>query len=143
MAMELRFERKIEVQFGDCDPAGLVFYPNFFAWFDGTYHAYLKHLGLPHAELCTGLEAVGTGLMDVGARFKSPATDGDMLRIQMTIAEWEERSFKADYNVTAGERPVLEGYEVRGLFQRRDGVLKAAPVAPLRALLEGRAANQD
>ena len=26
--------RTIRVQWGDCDPAGIVFYPRYFEWFD-------------------------------------------------------------------------------------------------------------
>ena len=31
--------RTIRIQWGDCDPAGIVFYPNFFRWMDAaTWH---------------------------------------------------------------------------------------------------------
>ena len=31
----------VGVSFGDCDPAGIVFYPNFFRWFDRCFHHFL------------------------------------------------------------------------------------------------------
>ena len=30
--------RVIRVQWGDCDPAGIVFYPRYFEWFDAVHH---------------------------------------------------------------------------------------------------------
>ena len=30
----LKNTRTIRIQWGDCDPAGIVFYPRYFEWFD-------------------------------------------------------------------------------------------------------------
>jgi len=62
----------VNVSFGDCDPAGIVFYPRFFAWFDATFHGFLKDLNLPHARVCKKLEITGIGIIETGAEFTSP-----------------------------------------------------------------------
>ncbi|WP_198174067.1 acyl-CoA thioesterase [Mesorhizobium xinjiangense] len=130
------FEHDIQISFGDCDPAGIVFYPNYFAWFDATYHAWLKSRGLTHASLAEAIGTAGTGLLDVGATFRSPATNGDRLRIRLSIAEWREKTFRLAYRGVIGERLVVEGFELRGVFMRdAEGRLRAGPVEPLRRLL--------
>ncbi|ANP90930.1 hypothetical protein BMW22_27065 (plasmid) [Rhizobium leguminosarum] len=53
-----------KVKFGDCDAAGIVFYPNYFAWFDPTFHSWLLPHG-GHGALVTRLGAIGIGLMQV------------------------------------------------------------------------------
>ena len=34
-----------QVSFGDCDPAGIAFYPNFYRWFDEAVHALMNQIG--------------------------------------------------------------------------------------------------
>lgn len=135
------FTFRIVVSFGDCDPAGIVFYPRYFAWFDATYHAFLGHLGLPHAELCARLGCIGTGVIESAAEFRSPATNGDMLDVAMAVDEWRERSFRLRYDIRLGDRHVLRGFEARGVFMRRGERLEAAPVGALKALVEERWAH--
>jgi acyl-CoA thioesterase FadM len=40
----LAHRSSFEVQFGDCDPAGIVFYPNYLAWFDAAFGRMLRAL---------------------------------------------------------------------------------------------------
>ena len=36
---------KITVNWGDCDPAGIVFYPNFYKWMDEAHWDYFDQIG--------------------------------------------------------------------------------------------------
>lgn len=130
------FQTSHTIRFGDCDPAGIVFYPNYLRWFDGTFHALLRSRGTGHQELCAGLGVMGMGLMEVGARFRSPATDGDLLTLSVEVGEWRERSVRFLYQGHVDGRLVLDGFEMRGLFVRKDDRLTLSPVAPLKAYLE-------
>lgn len=124
------------VSFGDCDPAGIVFYPNYYAWMDATFHGYLRNAGPGHAALCRDLGARGVGLMETGMRYRAPATDGDLLEITLDSIDWAEKSLRAGFTARVGERLIFEGFETRGLFVAdAGGRLRAAPVAPLRARL--------
>lgn len=132
------FSMTVEISFGDCDPAGIVFYPNYFRWFDATYNAFLKNHGLDQRILRDRLGTIGTGLMDVGASFRSPAQFGDSLVLHPAEIEWHARSFRIAYQGFVGDRLVVEGHELRGVFMQDGDRLKAAPVAPLRELIEAR-----
>ncbi|MEM7399723.1 MAG: acyl-CoA thioesterase [Pseudomonadota bacterium] len=110
--------RTIKITFGDCDPAGIVFYPNFFRWMDATFHEALRPYG-GHGAVSKQFEAVGIGLVDANAAFKSPARDGDILDISMTIAEWRPKLINLSYIGRTGENLVFEGWETRGLFVAR------------------------
>jgi len=123
------------VTFGDCDPAGIVFYPNYFAWFDRTFHDWLRRFG-GHAGLCTALGAVGIGLMEVNAKFRAPARDGDTLDIQFSIEGWERKALRLGYQGTISGRTVVVGAEVRGLFKATPTGIMAAEMQDLRDLLE-------
>ena len=139
--IEIVHDNAIPVSFGDCDPAGIVYYPNHFRWFDATFHALLFRHGSGHAAICAGLGAIGLGLIDVGATFRSPAVDGDRLDLAARIVEWNARTFRLAYRGLIGGRLVVEGFELRGVFLRDGERLRAGEVAPLRAILEAGAAG--
>lgn len=126
----------IDIAFGDCDPAQIVYYPNFYRWFDSTYHSFLVGRGLGHKMLSQKLDCLGTGLIDSGAQFRATATAGDRLTMTMTFESWSEKTMRLTYVGTVNERLTVEGFEVRGLFKFIDGKLRAAPIAPFRELLD-------
>lgn len=132
------FEHPFDVAWGHCDPAGIIFYPNYFHWFDDTFHAFLKSRDLDQRILGDKLGTMGTGLIDAGANFKAPITYGDRLVMQLEFEAWEKKTFHLCYTGRCNNRTVVIGHEVRGLFMRdaETGIIKAASIAPLRALLE-------
>ncbi|MEM1381844.1 MAG: acyl-CoA thioesterase [Pseudomonadota bacterium] len=125
----------IDITFGDCDPAGIVFYPNAFRWMDAAFHNLLRNFG-GHAELCRTLGAIGLGLIDVSARFRHPMRDGDQLLLTIEVADWSTRAFSLGYIGTVDGTLAFEGREVRALFVQSDDGLRAADVAPLKSRLE-------
>ena len=74
------FRTEFIVEWGDCDEAGIVFYPNYFYWFDCTFQRLLRERKLGQRELKRRFGVV-TPLVDVGARFLGPATHDDVLRV--------------------------------------------------------------
>lgn len=131
------FTLPVQISFGHCDPAGIVFYPNYFRWFDRCFHTYLLDRVGGHRTLCRDLNARGIGLMDVGADFPSPALDGDLMELQMRILDWGRKTLKLGYRGVIGDRTVVEGFELRCLFVEQDGRMRAGDMAPLRAALGG------
>lgn len=107
------YRRRLVVEWGDCDPARIVFYPNYFAWFDEMTLGMFADRGLPLVELQQGRGMLGLPLVDARASFRSPASYGDMLDAEAEIAEWRRTSFKVAHRMSLAGRPVLEGEEVR------------------------------
>lgn len=131
------------VEFGDCDPAGIVWYPNFFGWMDAASRHFFAECGVPRWEETTKtLGVIGTPLVDTKSRFINTASYGDTLHIAVAVREWREKSFVQSYRVTRndpqGETLILEAEDVR-IFggKRPDGRLRALPIPPeIRALCE-------
>lgn len=128
-------ELKIPVSFGDCDPAGIVYYPNFYRWFDRTFHNWLRTMG-GHAALCERLGLVGIGLMETNARFRRPVRDGDDLRLTMEIERWGNKTLHLGYSGWVNDIEVLEGTEVRGLFKPVETGIVAEKMSAFRDLVE-------
>lgn len=132
------FKIDVQISFGHCDAAGIVFYPNYFRWFDRCFHTFLLKRAGGHKALCEQLGARGIGLMDATARFVSPALDGDLLQIEMRLDKWEQKRLSIAYTGHVGDRVVVKGQELRGLFLPDGDRLKAGDMTPLRAALEMR-----
>lgn len=139
------FERRITVEWGDCDEAGIVFYPNYFYWFDCTYQAWLRQVGLSQRVLRQEYGAV-TPLVDVGAHFRAPVAYDRDIRIGVRVAQWVERRFKLEYEVfNMDGLMVATGHEWRAWARvLPEGRLKGEPIAAgFRQRLEGAPRDAD
>ncbi len=131
------------VEFGDCDPARIVWFPNFFRWIDAASRHFFLQCGVPpwhETEKASGL--IGTPLVDTHARFIKTASYGDTLQIHAHVAEWREKSFVQRYqikreNADGAVDLIMECDEVR-IFaaHRQDGKgIRAIPIpADIKAL---------
>lgn len=129
----------VRVEFGDCDPAGIVWFPNFFRWIDAASRHFFAECGVPRWEETTEtLGVIGTPLVDTHTRFVKAASYGDTLQIAVRVKEWREKSFVQTYRVTRGEELILECEEVRIFGARREGSgIRAVQIPPsIRVLCE-------
>ncbi len=126
---------ELRVSFGDCDPAGIAFYPNFYSWFDRTFHDWLWTFG-GHDALCRRVGAIGMGLMDASARFFRPVKNGDRLTVSLAVEEWQSRALKLSYEVRVGETLMATGRETRGLFVQTENGMIAGTLDQIRELTD-------
>ena len=104
----------VTVDFGDCDPAGIVFFPNFFRWIDASSRHFFTDAGVPswrELEKTTGV--IGTPLVSTSADFKAPATYGEQIEVHTSIEEWKRKSFVMRHVIRRGETVLCEAREVR------------------------------
>src|SRR5262245_20481705 len=70
--------RQVTVEWGHCDPAGIVFNSRFFEYFDTSSWALFEAaLGVPPPKLGVTFDIVGIPLVNAGARFMAPVRFGD------------------------------------------------------------------
>lgn len=109
----------VQVQFGDCDPAGIVFYPNFLRWMDAASLSFFAQCGLPPwRELAKTRGIVGTPLLEVHARFVRPATYGESLTLHTSVETWRDKTFIQNHRVMRGDELICEGSETRAFVTR-------------------------
>ena len=123
---------RVDVTFGDCDPAGIVFFPNFSRWMDAASLNFFMDCGLPPwRELVKTRGIVGTPLLEIHTKFIQAVTYGETITIATWIEEWRDKVFVQMHRVTRGDDLICEGREVRA-FVRRDADnpdrLRAIPV---------------
>jgi len=124
------FKTTVMIEWGDCDEAGIVFYPNYFYWFDSAFQRFLRAHGLSQREIRKRFGTV-TPIVQAHADFKAPARYDDELDIRVTIRGDGERRFRIDYHLESGGKVIATGHEVRAWAKvAADGGLKGAPVDP-------------
>ena len=106
-------QRNILIEWGDCDPAGIVFYPRYFAWFDAATAGLFAAAGLPKPQMIERYNLVGIPLVDTRARFIVPSKFGDEVRIESTITEFRRSSFAVRHQLFRGATLAVEGFETR------------------------------
>jgi 4-hydroxybenzoyl-CoA thioesterase len=113
-------ERLIRVQWGDCDPAGIVFYPRYFEWFDAsTILLFEKATGLTKIKMLEKYGGAGLALLEARAVFKVASQFGDDLTVESRVTEFRRTTFFVHHRVMRGDVLALEGFETR-LWTVRD-----------------------
>lgn len=118
------FVSEIKIEWAHCDAAGIVFYPNFYTWFDqGTERLFAAN-GLSYAELDGDFGISGMPLLETGAQYKNACKLGDNVTMTTWVDAWEGKTFVIKHRIMhADGSEALEG------FERRILVVKA-PEAP-------------
>ena len=120
----------VKVMFGDCDPAGIVFFPNFSKWMDASSLHFFMTCGVPPwRELVKTTGIIGTPLLEIHTRFVRPATYGDALQVRTSVETWSAKTFVQHHQVSKGDQLVCEGRETRAFCVHPEGGrLQAIPV---------------
>ena len=106
-------KRDILVEWGHCDPAGIVFNPRFFEWFDFCTAGLFALVGLPKPQMLKRYGIVGIPLVETRAKFISPAKFGDTVTIESHIASFGRSSFEVEHRLINGGALAVEGNETR------------------------------
>jgi 4-hydroxybenzoyl-CoA thioesterase len=103
------------IEWGECDPAGIVFYPRFFAMFDNaTTLLFSAALGMTKYQLLSKYDCTGYPMVDTRARFLVPARFGDDVTIETTVTEIKRSSFQIVHHLKKADGALgVEGFETR------------------------------
>ena len=123
---------RVDVHFGDCDPAGIVFFPNFSRWMDQASLAFFMACGLPPwRELVKTRGIVGTPLLEIHTKFFKAVTYGQTIEVHTSIEHWEAKTFRHRHQVFCKGELMCEGSEVRAFVTRdpnNPDRIKAIPI---------------
>lgn len=129
----------VKVEWGDCDGARIVFYPNFFRWMDAAAWAFFAGQGLDPAGLLARHGHRGFPLVDARATFRKAARFGDTLEIETTLARWGGKSLELRHIFRNAGAVAVEGRETRiwGVSDPNDPErLRAGTIPPeIKALI--------
>jgi len=123
---------EVKVIFGDCDHAGIVFFPNFSKWMDASSQHYFMECGIPPwRELAKTTGIIGTPLLEIHTKFMRTATYGETLQVHTSVEEWRDKVFIQKHVIQRGDTVLCEGRETRAFVIHPPGEpdrIKAIPV---------------
>jgi YbgC/YbaW family acyl-CoA thioester hydrolase len=88
---------RCEVRWGDCDPAGIIFYPTYFRWMDAAAWALWDSVGYSAKRMKAEHRAMP--LVSAECRFIAPAQQGDRCEVRSRIARFGGKSFVLAHDV--------------------------------------------
>lgn len=80
-----RFARERLIRFGDCDPAGIVFFPQYLVMFVGLIEDFVgEGLGIPYASLI-GPRRTGLPTVSLSCEFRHPSLMGERVSLGLRV----------------------------------------------------------
>lgn len=124
--------RAVTIEWGDCDPAGIVFYPRYFAMFDASTAALFQAaLGMPKIAWTARFGMLGIPMVDTRAKFHIPGVYGDEVVIESRIAAFRRSSFDVVHRLLKQDGALgVEGFETRvwTVREAEGGRIRSAPI---------------
>jgi len=130
---KLKNRKTIHIEWGDCDPAQIVYFPRYFFYFDGCTTALFKKAGLSKRELIKRYKIVGIPLVDVRASFMRPSRLSDSVTIESEITEWRRSSFCVRHRLFNKGKLAVKCIEVRvwaALSEGDPDKIESKPIPP-------------
>jgi 4-hydroxybenzoyl-CoA thioesterase len=98
-----RFERPRHIRFAHCDPAGIVFYPQYLVMFNGLVEDWITDgLGIPYPELI-GSRRIGLPTVSLHCEFKAVSRMGDDVTLGLQVEAIGNRSLTLQLDCVSGD----------------------------------------
>ena len=123
--------RTLRIEWGQCDPAGIVFYPQYLIIFDTSTGWLFERTVLTPLAMRKKYGIVGIPIVEVGARFLVPCRFDDEVIVESEVSEWGRSSFTVRHRILKEGKLALEGFEKRvwaAPDPERPGAIQAQPV---------------
>ncbi|RYG11037.1 MAG: acyl-CoA thioesterase [Burkholderiales bacterium] len=93
----MKFSTAKQIRFHHCDPAGIVFYPQFFYLLHEAQEDFLAHIGFPEHEMIRS--GFGVPIVDLQTQFMGMCRNGEQIRIDLTLWKLGNASLGMDYAI--------------------------------------------
>jgi 4-hydroxybenzoyl-CoA thioesterase len=90
-ALAAEFRRERLIRFSDCDPAGIVFYPQYFVMFNGLVEDWVNAMGIGYHRLIAE-QRVGLPTVRIEADFRAVSRFGDKVSLVLVVERLGARS---------------------------------------------------
>jgi 4-hydroxybenzoyl-CoA thioesterase len=103
----------VQVGWGDCDPLGIVYNPNYFDWFDRSFHALLAKVGFNSRNLLRDFGVDGLPLVETNVKFRAPCTYDEEIVVVSEVLKVHRCAFDLRHNILNGDKLAVEAVETR------------------------------
>ena len=110
----LTYRRQLTIAWAHCDPAGIVFNPRFFEFFDAnTWLLFEMALGVKPQNLASTFGIWSIPLVDASANFIKPSKFGDTVEVASRVSAFRRSSFTVEHRILNRGEIAVEGEEIR------------------------------
>jgi len=102
----LTFERERPIRFSDCDPAGIVFYPQYFVMFNGLVEDWFDDGLQIGYERFVAQRRIGLPTVRLEADFRGVSHFGDKVKLALAVERVGERSLTLQLQCLGAEGDV-------------------------------------
>ncbi|MEJ7931296.1 thioesterase family protein [Ramlibacter sp. AN1015] len=95
-----RFTTQRRIRFSDCDPAGIVFYPQYFVLFNGVVEDWVDAMGVGFSNL-VGCRRIGLPTVRLEADFTAISRFGDEVSMTLEVVRLGQRSITLELRCDA------------------------------------------
>jgi len=96
----MNFSTRIVVNFGDTDPAGLVYFPNIFHYCHIAMERCFEEICGISYHLLIDQHRIGFPTAKISSEFKSPLRYGDLIDVQVNVSSVGNKSLSLSYRIT-------------------------------------------
>jgi 4-hydroxybenzoyl-CoA thioesterase len=108
------FQRERLIRFSDCDPAGIVFYPQYFVMFNGLVEDWFgEALGVPYADVLMR-RRIGLPTVRVEADFRAVSRLGDRVALSLGVERLGGRSLALELRCASAGAAAGAGADAAG-----------------------------
>ncbi len=126
--------RTTRIEWGDSDPAGIIFYARYFDIFDVSTTVLLElALGMKKIDYLKAYDFLGHPLVETRARFRLPTRFGDEVAVETTVVACGRSSLKIEHKLSNAGALAVEGSETRVWVGRDPNDAKGIKSRPIPA----------
>lgn len=106
--------RTYRIEWGHCDPAGIVYAPRFFEMFgESTIILFERALGIPKREMLKRGGVAGFPAVQLSAEFLDPVFYGEEVLLEAAAPQFGQSSFVVSHRLRRGDTICVTGTEKR------------------------------
>jgi 4-hydroxybenzoyl-CoA thioesterase len=129
----MKNRRTIHIEWGDCDPAQIVYYPRYFEYFDNCTAALFAKAGFSKRQILKTYGIIGIPLVDVRSRFITPSHFSEDVVVESEITRWGTSSFCVRHQLLKDDVLAVECFETRvwaAVSAKDPNTIESRPIPP-------------
>jgi 4-hydroxybenzoyl-CoA thioesterase len=124
--------RRVEIEWGQCDSAGIVYYPQYLSMFDWSTAKLMQNaLGMTKRAMLNRFDCGGIPVLKTETLFRVPCCFGEIVDITSTLLEIGTSSFRLRHVLTKNDVVCVENTQTRVWVGRAQGdpsKIKSVPI---------------
>jgi 4-hydroxybenzoyl-CoA thioesterase len=107
----MKFITQKLIRFHHCDPAGIVFYPQFYYLLHEVQEDFLRHIGYPEHDMIAS--GAGVPIVDMKTEFVGMCRFGDEVRMELSLNRLGNASIGMHYEIHGQGKPSDAGSSLK------------------------------